>query len=53
MNDVFILGAQRTPIGSFLGALSEQGGAPQLGARAIEAATERRRRRPPPQSTKC
>ncbi|MDE0450602.1 MAG: thiolase family protein [Gammaproteobacteria bacterium] len=38
MNDVFILGAQRTPIGSFLGALSDRA-APELGARAIEAAT--------------
>ncbi len=38
MNDVFILGAQRTPIGSFLGALSDKA-APELGARAIEAAT--------------
>ena len=38
MNDVFILGAQRTPIGSFLGALSNKA-APELGARAIEAAT--------------
>ena len=38
MNDVFILGAQRTPIGSFLGALADKS-APQLGARAIEAAT--------------
>ena len=39
MNDVFILGAQRTPIGSFLGSLSDRG-APQLGAHAIEAATK-------------
>ena len=38
MNDVFILGAQRTPIGSFLGALADRS-APQLGARAIESAT--------------
>ena len=38
MNDVFILGARRTPIGSFLGALSAKA-APELGARAIEAAT--------------
>ncbi len=38
MNDVFILGAQRTPIGSFLGALSNKA-APELGAHAIEAAT--------------
>ena len=38
MNDVFILGAQRTPIGSFLGALSDKA-APELGAHAIEAAT--------------
>ncbi len=38
MNDVFILGAQRTPIGSFLGALSNRA-APELGAHAIEAAT--------------
>ena len=38
MNDVFILGAQRTPIGGFLGALSDKA-APELGARAIEAAT--------------
>ena len=39
MNDVFILGAQRTPIGSFLGALSDKA-APELGARAIEAAAD-------------
>ena len=39
MNDVFILGAQRTPIGSFLGALSDKA-APELGAHAIEAATQ-------------
>lgn len=38
MNDVFILGAQRTPIGSFLGSLADRA-APELGARAIEAAT--------------
>ena len=38
MNDVFILGAQRTPIGSFLGSLADRS-APQLGARAIESAT--------------
>ena len=39
MNDVYILGAQRTPIGSLLGSLSARG-APQLGAHAIEAATK-------------
>ena len=38
MNDVFILGAQRTPIGGFLGALSDRT-APELGAQAIKAAT--------------
>ena len=37
MNDVYILGAQRTPIGSFLGALSDKS-APELGAHAIQAA---------------
>jgi acetyl-CoA C-acetyltransferase len=38
--DVFIVGAARTPIGSFLGSLSELT-APQLGAAAIRAALER------------
>jgi acetyl-CoA C-acetyltransferase len=43
--DVFIVGATRTPIGSYLGAL---GGfkAPELGALAIAAALERARLRP-------
>ncbi|WP_428263861.1 acetyl-CoA C-acetyltransferase [Haliangium sp.] len=40
MRDVVIVGAARTPIGSFLGALSSVP-APALGARAIEAALER------------
>ena len=40
--DVFIVGAARTPIGSFLGSLSELS-APQLGAAAIRAALERAR----------
>lgn len=38
--DVFIVGAARTPIGSFLGSLAELS-APQLGAAAIRAALER------------
>jgi acetyl-CoA C-acetyltransferase len=37
--DIFILSAKRTPIGSFNGALSSYS-APQLGAKAIEAAIE-------------
>ena len=40
MNDVLILSAVRTPIGSFLGSLSSLG-APQLGSVAIRAALER------------
>ncbi len=40
MNDVLILSAVRTPIGSFLGSLSPLG-APQLGGVAIRAALER------------
>jgi acetyl-CoA C-acetyltransferase len=40
MNDVLILSAVRTPIGSFLGSLSSLT-APQLGAVAIKAAVER------------
>ncbi len=40
MQEVFIVGAARTPIGSFLGALSSLS-APQLGAVAIEAAVQR------------
>ena len=40
MNDVLILSAVRTPIGSFLGSLSALT-APQLGAVAIKAAVER------------
>ncbi len=40
MNDVLILSAVRTPIGSFLGSLSPLG-APQLGSVAIRAALER------------
>jgi acetyl-CoA C-acetyltransferase len=40
--DVFIVGAARTPIGSFLGSLAELS-APQLGAAAIRAALERAR----------
>lgn len=39
MNDVFILGAQRTPIGSFLGSLADKP-APELGAHAISAAVK-------------
>ena len=39
MNEVFILGAQRTPIGSFLGALADKT-APELGAHAIAAAVK-------------
>ena len=37
MTDVFVLGAKRTPIGSFQGALAERT-APELGAHAIRAA---------------
>ena len=37
---VVILGAARTPMGAFLGALKDAT-APQLGARAIEAAVSR------------
>lgn len=37
MNEVFIVAAQRTPIGSFLGNLADRS-APQLGAHAIGAA---------------
>src|SRR6476469_4923247 len=40
MRDVVIVGAARTPIGSFLGALSSVP-APRLGATAIKAALER------------
>jgi acetyl-CoA C-acetyltransferase len=40
MRDVVIVGAARTPIGSFLGALSSVPG-PKLGATAIKAALER------------
>ena len=40
MQEVFIVGAARTPIGSFMGALSTLS-APQLGAVAIEAAVKR------------
>ncbi len=40
MNDVFILSAARTPIGSFLGSLSGLS-APELGAVAVKAAVER------------
>ena len=40
MNDVLILSAARTPIGSFLGSLSSLG-APQLGSIAIKTALER------------
>ena len=39
MTDAFILGAKRTPIGSFQGALAEYT-APQLGAHAIRAAID-------------
>ncbi|MCB0407376.1 MAG: acetyl-CoA C-acyltransferase [Bdellovibrionales bacterium] len=39
-NDVFILSAQRTPIGSFLGSLSTVA-APQLGATAIASAIKK------------
>lgn len=39
MSDIYILSAQRTPVGSFLGALS-QVQAPRLGATAIKAALE-------------
>ena len=37
MNEVFVVAAQRTPIGSFLGTLSDRS-APELGAHAIGAA---------------
>ena len=37
MSEVFILGAKRTPIGSFLGSLANRS-APELGAHAIGAA---------------
>ena len=40
MNDVFILSAARTPVGSFLGSLSSLT-APELGAVAIRTAVER------------
>jgi acetyl-CoA C-acetyltransferase len=40
MNDVFVLSAARTPVGSFLGSLSSLT-APQLGAVAIKAALDR------------
>ena len=43
--DVFIASAARTPIGSYLGALSSFK-APELGAVAIVAALERARLRP-------
>ncbi len=39
MNEVFVVAAQRTPIGSFLGALADRT-APELGACAIGAAVE-------------
>ncbi len=39
MTHVFVLGAQRTPIGSFQGALADRS-APELGAHAIGAAIE-------------
>ena len=37
MNEVFVVAAQRTPIGSFLGNLADRS-APELGAHAIDAA---------------
>jgi acetyl-CoA C-acetyltransferase len=40
MNDVFILSASRTPVGSFLGSLSSLS-APELGSRVIKAALEK------------
>lgn len=40
MSEIYILAAQRTPIGSFMGALS-QVPAPKLGATAIKAALEK------------
>ena len=40
MTDVFIVGAARTPIGKFMGALSGVP-APRLGAAAVRAAVER------------
>lgn len=40
MNDVFIVAASRTPVGSFLGSLSSLS-APELGSQAIKAALER------------
>jgi acetyl-CoA C-acetyltransferase len=45
MNDVFILSAARTPVGSFLGSLSSLT-APELGAVAIRAAVERAEKSP-------
>jgi acetyl-CoA C-acetyltransferase len=45
MNDVFVLSAARTPVGSFLGSLSSLT-APQLGAVAIRAAVERAEKPP-------
>jgi acetyl-CoA C-acetyltransferase len=45
MDAVYVVSAARTPIGSFLGALSTLP-APRLGAVAIKAATERARVRP-------
>ncbi|HEX3596253.1 MAG TPA: thiolase family protein [Polyangiaceae bacterium] len=45
IRDVFIVGAKRTPIGSYLGALSALR-APDLGAAAISAALERARVKP-------
>ena len=38
-NHVFVLGAKRTPIGSFQGALSHRS-SPELGAHAIQAAVD-------------
>ena len=38
-NQVFVLGAKRTPIGSFQGALSHRS-SPELGAHAIQAAVD-------------
>ena len=40
VDPIVILGAARTPMGAFLGALKDAA-APQLGARAIEAAVSR------------
>ena len=39
MNEVFVVAAQRTPIGSFLGTLADRT-APELGAHAIDAAVQ-------------